>query len=479
MKRCLLYVGYCSLAVFVAAAPAQDASGELREQAAAALRKAAEYYRQNVATRGGYVYYYSPDLQQRWGEGVAAADEIFVQPPGTPTVGLAYVRAYEATGEKFYLDAARETAAALIYGQLQSGGWLQTVEFNPRSPRIGEYRNGKGRGRNTSTLDDGITQSAIRFLMHLDRATQFKDAEVHEAASVALDALLAAQFPVGAFPQVWTGSVSRQPLAEANYPAHDWRTEGRIKNYWDMYTLNDGLVGTVAATLVDAAEIYREPKYKAALERLGGFLVLAQMPSPQPAWCQQYNYAMQPIWARRFEPAAITGGESQDALETLLVIYRATGDEIYLAPIPRALAYLKKSLLPDGRLARYYELQTNKPLYMTRRGDEYTLTYDDSQLPDHYGWKVASRLAAIEAEYQTAKSGEAAPKPAPAMPTAEQIRKIVSDLDTEGRWISTYAGEPLVGQPKFKTEQKYLSSGIFSQNVEALSAYLRATRPAE
>jgi hypothetical protein len=141
--------------------------------------------------------------------------------------------------------------------------------------------------------------------------------------------------------------------------------------------------------------------------------------------------------------------------------------------------YLKKSLLPDGRLARYYELQTNKPLYMTRRGDEYSLTYDDSQLPDHYGWKVASRLEAIEAAYQAAKSGEAAPKPPAAKPTTEAVRKIIADLDTEGRWISTYAGEPLVGQPKFRPGQQYLSSGVFSQNVEALSAYLRSTGPAE
>ena len=60
-------------------------------------------------------------------------------------------------------------------------------------------------------------------------------------------------------------------------------------------------------------------------------------------------------------------------------IYRVTGDKKYLEPIPRALAYLKKSRLPDGRLARYYELKTNRPLYMTRDGDEYSLTYDDSQ----------------------------------------------------------------------------------------------------
>src|SRR5688500_2859829 len=40
----------------------------LRNLASAALKKAATYYHANVASHGGYVYYYSVDLQQRWGE---------------------------------------------------------------------------------------------------------------------------------------------------------------------------------------------------------------------------------------------------------------------------------------------------------------------------------------------------------------------------------------------------------------------------
>ena len=31
-----------------------------------------------------------------------------------------------------------------------------------------------------------------------------------------------------------------------------------------------------------------------------------QMPDPQPGWAQQYDYDMRPMWARKFEPAAIT-----------------------------------------------------------------------------------------------------------------------------------------------------------------------------
>ena len=43
-----------------------------RTQAVRAMRQAAEFYDRQVATHGGYVYHYSLDLSQRWGEGPAS-----------------------------------------------------------------------------------------------------------------------------------------------------------------------------------------------------------------------------------------------------------------------------------------------------------------------------------------------------------------------------------------------------------------------
>lgn len=462
------------VAAMLGSASADDA---LRAEAAAKLKQAAGYYVKQVATHGGYVYHYSPDLSVRWGEGPATADQIWVQPPGTPTVGLALLRAYEATGDRDYLEAAEGAAKALIHGQLTSGGWTNVIDFDPQGKRRDAYRNGRGtnKGRGNSTFDDGISQSAIRLLMHVDRALEFKHAAIHEAAEFALNAVLAAQFANGAFPQVWTGPVSSRPIVKPSYPDYEWRTEGRIKNYWDMYTLNDNNCGYIADMLIDAHRIYGGDRYKAALARLGDFFILAQMPDPQPAWCQQYNYQMQPIWARKFEPPGVSGRESQDAIATLMKIYRETGDKKYLEPIPRALEYLRKSLLADGRLARYYELQTNRPLYMNRHGEQYFLTYDDTDLPDHYGWKTPSFLDALEAEYRATSAGSAATA-TPSTPTVvdeAEVRKIITALDAEGRWLSTYQGEGLVGQPKFKVGEHFLSSEVFSRNVETLAAYLK------
>lgn len=462
---------FVPLALCIVAPLRAEEPKDLRAEAKAALKTAATYYRAKVASHGGYVYYYAPDLKERWGEGAATVDTIFVQPPGTPTVGMAYLKAFAATGDKFYLDAARETAGALVYGQLQSGGWTQVIHFAPAN-RMGKYRNGKGGNWNASSLDDGQTQAALVMLMRADRALDFKDKEIHDAVTYGLDALLKAQFRSGGFPQVWQKPVEDFAAKQAKFPGYDWKTEGRVKNYWDYPTLNDGLAGTVADVLIEAHETYKDVKYKEALAKLGDFLVLAQMPDPQPGWCQQYSHDMVPIWARKFEPAAITGYESQDAMRTLIKIARYTGEKKYLEPIPKAVAYFNKSLLPDGRVARFYELKTNKPLYMNAK---YELTYDDSAAPGHYGWKQPARFKEIERDYEAAKTDRLpGVKPRGANELEADVVRILKEQDSDGRWVSTFAGEHLVGQPKFTMGFKYLSSDVFSKNMETLSAYIAA-----
>lgn len=457
-------------------APLAVLAADLRQEARETLDRAIAYYHSRVAVHGGgYVYFYSLDLEQRWGEGLATKDQAFTQPPGTPAVGDAYLRAYAATRDPRHLVAARDAGRALAHGQLKSGGWAQAFDWNPSGTKAGLYRNGKGnpKGRNHTSLDDDQTQACIAFLARLDRALDFKDPLISESVRYALDALLGAQFPNGAFPQGFTAPVASHPILPASYPA-EWPRSWPNEPYWNYYTLNDGLAGSVSEMLLAVIDVYQDPRYLAALRRLGDFLILAQMPPPQPAWCQQYSYTMQPTWARRFEPPAICGLESEDAIRTLLRIHRQTGEKKYLEPIPRALAYLTKLRLPDGLMPRYFELQTDKPLYMNRNGQTYFLTYDDKNLPSHYGWKQKTSVEALEREYVSAAAGDTG-RGAQDNPTADlenKVRSVIAALDAEGRWISTYAGERLVGQPKFAQGFRYIDSGVFIRNVELLSEYL-------
>lgn len=451
-----------------------DAAPSVNE-AKSAIDRAATFYREKAAVNGGYVYYYSLDFSRRLGEGVAESTEIWVQPPGTPTVGEAFLDAYEATGSRAHLDSAIAAGKALVHGQIESGGWRNSVNFNPAGARADLYRNGKGnpKGKNFSTLDDDITQAALRFMMRLDETLKFEDATIHESVEYATTRLLQAQFPNGAFPQGWTGPVEARPLKESRYPDYDWRTEGRIKQYWDEYTLNDGLAGSMTDMLIRAHKIYKDDKYLSALGKLGEFLILSQMPDPQPAWAQQYGPDMQPIWARAFEPPAISGRESEDVMISLMKIAEYTGEDRFLEPIVRGVKYLESSLLPDGRLARYYELQNNKPLYMERNGGVYSLTNDDSNLPSHYGWKNPSRLDLIKQAYRAKLAGRSAVAVLePAIVDPDEIEEVVDNLDDEGRWISEYDGELLVGQPKFQPGEKYLNSAVFVENIETLRRFV-------
>lgn len=291
-----------------------------------------------------------------------------------------------------------------------------------------------------STLDDDKSQSAIRFLIKLDRALKFKDEAVHEMSIFALDGLLAAQYPNGGFPQGWDAPHQAEdfPVFPAGYSRSWNRQYPGHGNYWFRYTLNDNLMPDVMSALFLAADVYGDPRYRQAALKAADFLLLAQLPDPQPAWAQQYDFDMRPAWARKFEPPAVTGGESQGVLRILLEVYRRTGERKYSQPVPRALAYLKKSLLADGRLARFYELETNRPLYFTK---DYRLTYDDSDLPTHYSFKVAGKLERIEKEYQdvAAAGGKQSnsaqpPRVTPAM--EERVRAVIGGLDERGAWVT-------------------------------------------
>ena len=428
-----------------------------------------------MSTEGGYLWRYSADLSLREGEGVVKSKTIWIQPPGTPAVGEAFVQMFEATGDAQFLNAARAAGEALRRGQMRSGGWQAMIEFDPERRKKWAYRTDKPRAgsKDQSSLDDDKTQSALRFAMRLDQALGFQDEALHEMTLYALEGLLSkGQLPNGGFPQVWTSTVqisSDPPGQRASYPESWSRVYPGHREYWFRYTLNDNLAPDVIRTLLLGYETYKEVRYRTAALQLADFLLLAQMPEPQPAWAQQYGFDMQPIWARKFEPPSVTGGESQGVIETLMYVYTRTGDRKYLQPIPQALDYLERSELSDGRLARFYELRTNRPLYFTK---SYELTYDDSDLPTHYGFKVTSRVDQLRAEYNrlAALPPNRLEKPVgrqqPRSVSEDQVRQIIDDLDDRGAWVTR-------GRLRYhKTSGAIIDMRVAITNLQLLAKYL-------
>ena len=168
-----ILVTFMALIIIWPAYRAHSNETVVKERAATAMRRATEFFRTRVSTEGGYLWRYSEDLSDREGEGTATDTMIWVQPPGTPSVGMVFLTAYEATGDSYYRDAARDAAYALVRGQLSSGGWDYRIEFDPERRRRYSYRvdpNPRQSVRNVSTLDDNNTQAATRLLMRVDRA---------------------------------------------------------------------------------------------------------------------------------------------------------------------------------------------------------------------------------------------------------------------------------------------------------------------
>ena len=477
--RIALFVAICGFGVLCGPASLEAGAEPTRAEAAAALRKAVGFFRSKVSINGGYLWRYSADLSVREGEREAGAETAWVQPPGTPTVGEAYLRAYRMTGDVYYLDAARETVLALVAGQLRSGGWDYRIEFNPRQRSRYAYRiDEKSKGsRNVTTLDDDITQSALRYLMQFDRATEFKHETVHAAVEFALSSLLEAQYPNGAWPQRFSEFPNPEefPVLKASFQK-TWSRKYEKQDYRGHYTFNDNSIADTIDVMFLARDIYGEKRYELAAEKAGDFILLSQLPEPQPGWAQQYDHDMHPAWARRFEPPAVTGGESQGIMRTLLTLYRQTGKQKYLEPLPRALAYYKRSTLPDGRLARFYEIKTNRPLYFVK--DSYELTYSSENMPTHYGFIVGSRLDSIEREYKKllktdpAKLNPPLKQPVYRMSASLTARatSVIEAMDSRGAWVEAgslkYAG---------KTETM-IDSRTFTKNVEVLAKFLAASK---
>src|SRR5688572_18450003 len=385
-----------SLATLALLLPAVALSAEtgdpLDRDARDALRRATAHF-QSISTRGGYLWWYSEDLKERAGETRATETQIWVQSPGTPAVGLVFLRAFEVAKEAQYLEAARDAAEALAWGQLESGGWTYLVDFDPANQR--SYRraeqgqlttNQVARRRNVTTFDDDTTQLALRFLMKFVAANTNASAYMRSALDYGLQGFLRAQYPNGAWPQGFDGrthDLSPHQPKPARLP-ESWSRTPDVKEYWRQYTFNDNVMRNCILTALEAHRQFGKPEYLAAAKRAGDFILLAQLPAPQRAWAQQYNFHMEPAWARRFEPPSVCSGESAGLLRILLDLHAATGDKKYLEPLPSAIDWLKRSQIAPERWARFYELESNKPLYFTR---DYRLVYTDDDLPTHYGFQ--------------------------------------------------------------------------------------------
>lgn len=478
------------------AAPATASASEISaDEARGALDRACAAMRA-IATHGGYLWRYSPDLRVRGGEVNATATQVWVQQPGTPTVGGAFLRTWRATDDSVHLDAARAAALALVEGQLQSGGWDYVIEFEPTLRSKWHYRTGPAPGekaRNMTTFDDNNTQGAIRFLVAFLEAAKAHpdpaDARIAESLDYALRQVCLAQYPNGAWPQRWDGKPHDPalfPPLQATLPG-EYPREQPSTGYYAHYTFNDGAHRDLVLALLDAARATGREDCRAAARRGAEFVLQAQLPEPQPAWAQQYDARMHPAWARAFEPPAVSSAETVGAIDMLLIAYGEFGDRRYLDAIPPALAWLERSAIAPGRWARLYELGTNRPIYGDRDGKvHYALEEISEERRRGYAWEggfgvesVVRRHEKLLASGGTAAKGGASVAGLNAKQRAARLTKLrpavaeaVRSLDADGRWLTDGSArrvDPDVTQ-WIETETFVRHTGLLCEYLELLRA---------
>lgn len=394
-----------ALALLGAAAPAIVAqSVPTPDHIRDTMKRATRFMVEEVSTEGGYVWTYLPDRSRRWGELEARPTQIWIQPPGTATMGHLFLDAYHATRDEYYYRAAEAVGGALVRAQHRSGGWNYLADF-AGDTSLREWYDTIGRNAwrmeefqhqwDNATFDDSGTAESAKFLLRL--YVEKRDQRWKPALDKAIAFVLDSQYPIGAWPQ-------RFPLKhEFNRPGHP--------DYTSYLTFNDGVSGENIAFLVMCHQALAHPRVRDAITRGMSALLVTQLGPPQPGWALQYTPDLQPAAARSYEPKALATHTTAANVELLLRFHRLTGDTRFLARIPQALDWLDSLAVapeagrPGATHPTFIEIGTNRPLYVHRRGSnvangEYYVDYSPARTLAHYGAFRRLDVAGLRRQYQ-------------------------------------------------------------------------------
>jgi PelA/Pel-15E family pectate lyase len=373
------------------------------------MKRATRFMVETASVNGGYVWSYLPDMSRRWGEMEAAPTMVWVQPPGTATMGQLFLDAYHATGDDYYYQAAEKAASALIAGQQENGGWHYFIDFGGEAStrhwydtigrnawRLEEFQHYWG----NATFDDAGTSESMQFLLRL--YVEQHDPKFLPPLRKALNFVLESQYPIGGWPQRW-------PLK--NEFSHHGKPD-----YTSFITFNDDVAGENIKFLIYCYQaLGGDARVYDAIVRAMNVYLVTQQGQPQPGWGLQYTLDLKPVGARTYEPTALVTHTTAANIRQLLSFYRLTGDSKFLARVPEALDWLESVRLPadqvhNGRAyPTFIEIGTNKPLYVHRRGSnvvngEYYVDYDPHGTISHYSAWRAIDVPALRREYETLKA---------------------------------------------------------------------------
>lgn len=280
---------------------------------------------------------------------------------------------------------ARRIADNVLLYQHENGGWYKNIDMAEALSNEDKEKLLEAKPKSIgTTIDNGATFTQLNYLAKVYQATA--NPKYKTTFLKGIDYLLEAQYPNGGWPQY--------------YPIR--------KGYYEHITYNDNaMVGVMS--LLDAVarreELYgfvddeRKLKAEKAVQKGINIILDTQVviDGQLTVWCAQHDKeSLKPAKARAFELASLSGSESATVVKFLMGIPHP--DQRLINAIESAVKWFqtheirgkrlmheKDGTLPKGYdirvvddpdakplWARFYDLQTQKPIYVGRDGEKKT-----------------------------------------------------------------------------------------------------------
>ena len=287
--------------------------------------------------------------------------------PARAPLGQGFSITDDMTDAWFRTREAKRLGDIILTYQTPSGGWSKRIDF--KQPRArGQSFSSEDDWSWIGTLDNNATTAQLDFLARLQRAQP--DTSYRSAFLRGVDYLLAAQMPVGCWPQIY-------PLAGSYHDAITFNDDATINALRILAAVAAGEHGFVESPLRRRAT--------QAVQRGVDCIVKSQVSVNgfRTVWGAQHDpLTLQPVKARAYEHPALSGRESAAILDFLM--RRPDPDSAVQAAVHAAARWFRDNAIrgfsyaPRGELvpqpeggplwARFHEIGSNRPIFSDRDG---------------------------------------------------------------------------------------------------------------
>ncbi|MFA5689179.1 MAG: hypothetical protein WC959_08540 [Kiritimatiellales bacterium] len=341
---------------------------------------------------------------------------------GTSRVAGQFLYAYDVLRDPVYLDIAIKTGEMLIDAQFtdeyeghNGGYWVSDYIVTPRGV---ERAPGAG-----VLLQDGVQSDQLGLLMALYKVTgdiRYKNAAVKN----------------GEF------------FMDYQNPDGSWSSAVDLENGIGITTrrdpqggeINDNAMNFAMDVMLSLWHFSNEPRFMEAYKKAADWFVDALIENEHVCgWALQYDNQKNPVWARDFEPPALSYDAIPMAAKALIEAYRLSGDDRYLEPIRKTSTWLKTTF-PDGKMYYYYDIASGRPL--TAYKNQIYFLDDPEQMALAQTFPISAAMTAIhdcpDLDSMLAKANTAGIDNDSAISTGNLKTQAISSLSRQsedGMWL--------------------------------------------